>query len=150
MIMLSGKISSVSLYVCATNSEWPCTACSLLSVRYTCYTELTHLKKTWCWERFKSGGEGDDRGWDGWMASATRWTWVWVNSRSWWWTGRPGVLQSMGSQRVRHKWAIELNWHLLYSGMEDALEEGMTTHSSILAWRIPWKEEPDRLQSIVS
>ena len=54
--------------------------------------ELTHLKSTWCWERLKVGGEGDDRGWDGWMASPTRWTWVWVNSESWWWTGRPGML----------------------------------------------------------
>ena len=58
------------------------------------------------------GREGHDRGWDGWMASPTQWTWVWVNSRSWWWTGRPGVLQSMGSQRVRHDWATELNWYL--------------------------------------
>ena len=61
--------------------------------------ELTHLKRPWCWERLKAGGEGDDRGWDGWMASWTQWTWVWVNSRSWWWTGRPGVLQSIGLQR---------------------------------------------------
>ena len=51
-----------------------------------------------------------DRGWDGWMASLTRWTWVWVNSGSWWWTGRPGVLQFMGSQRVRHDWVTELDW----------------------------------------
>ena len=57
-----------------------------------------------------AGGEGDNRGWDGWMASLTRWTWVCVNSRSWWWTGRPGVLRFMGSQRVRHEWANELNW----------------------------------------
>ena len=57
-----------------------------------------------------AGGEGDDRGWDGWMASLTRWTWVWVNSGSWWWTGRPGVLQFTESQRVRHDWATELNW----------------------------------------
>ena len=57
-----------------------------------------------------AGGEGDDRGWDGWMASLTRWTRVWVNSRSWWSTGRPGVLQFMGLQRVRHDWATELNW----------------------------------------
>ena len=62
--------------------------------------ELTHWKKPWCWERLGAGGEGDDRGWDGWMASPTRRTWVWVNSRSWWWTGRPGVLRFMGSQRV--------------------------------------------------
>ena len=72
--------------------------------------ELTHLKRPWCWETLKAGGEGDDRGWDGWMPSPTRWTWVWVNSGSWWWTGRPGVLQSMGLQRVRHNWVTELNW----------------------------------------
>ena len=71
---------------------------------------MTHLKRPWCWEGLKVGGEGDDRGWDGWMASATQWTWVWVHSGSWWWTGRPGVLQSMGSQRVGHDWATELNW----------------------------------------
>ena len=57
-----------------------------------------------------AGGEGDDRGWDGWMASPTWWTWVWVNSGSWWWTGRPGMLWFMGSQRVGHDWATELNW----------------------------------------
>ena len=72
--------------------------------------ELTHWKRLWCWEGLGAGGEGDDRGWDGWLASLTRWTWVWVNSRSWWWTWRPGVLQFMGSQRVRHNWATELKW----------------------------------------
>ena len=60
------------------------------------------------WERLNAGGEGDDRGWDGWMASPTWWTWVWASSGSWWWTGRPGVLQSMGSQRVRCAWMTEL------------------------------------------
>ena len=70
--------------------------------------ELTHLKRPWCWERLKIGGEGDDRECDGWMASLTQWTFIWVNSRSWWWTGRPGVLWSMVSQRVRHDWATEL------------------------------------------
>ena len=69
--------------------------------------ELTHLKR-W-WGRLNVGGEGDDRGWDGWMVSPTQWTWVCANSGSWWWTGRSGVLQSMGSQRVRHDWATELN-----------------------------------------
>ena len=64
------------------------------------------------------GGEGDDRGWDGWMASLTRWTWVWVNSGSWWWTGRPGVLRYMGSQRVGHDWATELNWRY-WTAFED-------------------------------
>ena len=69
-----------------------------------------HLKRPWCWERLRAGGEGDDRGWDGWMASPTQWTWVWVNSGSWWWTGRPGVLWFMGLQRVGHDWTTELNW----------------------------------------
>ena len=72
--------------------------------------ELTHLKKPLCWERLRAGGKGYDRGWDGWMASPKLWTWVWVNSESWWWTGKPGVLQSMGSQRIGHDWATELNW----------------------------------------
>ena len=66
--------------------------------------ELTHLKRPWCWERLKVGGEGEDRGWNGWMASPTPWTRNWVNSRSWWWTGKPRVLQFMGSQRVRRDW----------------------------------------------
>ena len=66
--------------------------------------------KDWCWEGLGAGGEGDDRGWDGWMASLTRWTWVWVNSRSWWWTGMPGVLWFMGLQRVGYDRATEMNW----------------------------------------
>ena len=68
------------------------------------------MEKNLILERLKVGGEGDDRGWDGWMASATQWTWVWVSSGSWWWTGKPGVLQSRGSKRVGHGWAAELNW----------------------------------------
>ena len=76
----------------------------------TSYEELPHWKRPWCWEGLGAGGEGDDRGWDGWMASPTQCTWVWVNSGSWWWTGRPGVLQFMGSQRVGHNWVTELNW----------------------------------------
>ena len=67
-------------------------------------------KDPWCWERLRAGREEDNRGWDGWMASPTRWTWVWINSRSWGWTGRPIVLWSMGSQRVRHNWVTKLNW----------------------------------------
>ena len=58
------------------------------------------IRKPWCWERSKAGGEGDDRGWDGWMASLTQWTWVWTSSRRWWGTGKPGLLQSIGLQRV--------------------------------------------------
>ena len=71
--------------------------------------ELTHLKRPWCWEILKVGGEGDNRGWDGWMASLTQWTWVWVGSGSWWWTGKPGLLQSKGLQTVGHNWVTELS-----------------------------------------
>ena len=86
--------------------------CVVLCTLATSCEELTHWKRPWCWEGLGAGGEGDDRGWDGWMTSPTRWTWVWVNSRSCWWTGRPGVLQFMGSQRVGHDWSdwTELNW----------------------------------------
>ena len=116
---------------------------------------------------------GRRRGWDGWMASLTQQTWVWVNSSSSWWTGKTGVLQSMGLQRVRRDWATELNWTWCLRGFpadasgkeplsanagdlrygvwslvqEDPLEEEMATRSSYLAWRIPWTEEPGRLQS---
>ena len=75
--------------------------------------ELTHWKRPWCWEGLWAGAEGDDRGWDGWMASLTRWAWVWVNSRSCWWTRRPGMLWFKGLQRVGHDWATELNWVIL-------------------------------------
>ena len=81
-----------------------------LSILSTCCEELTHLKRPWCWERLKAGGEGDNRGWDGLMKSPTQWTLVWVNSGRGWWTGRPVVLQSMDLQRGRHNWATELNW----------------------------------------
>ena len=74
--------------------------------------EPTHWKRPWCWKRLKVGGEGDNRGWDDWMTSPTQWTWVWVNSGSWWWTMRPGVLQSMGLQRVGDDWATELKWQM--------------------------------------
>ena len=70
--------------------------------------EMTHWKRPWCWKRLKAGREGDDREWDGWMASLIQWTWVRVNSSSWWWTGRPSVLQSMESQKVRQYWVS--NW----------------------------------------
>ena len=72
--------------------------------------ELTHWKRPWCCGGLKAGGEGDNRGWDGWMASPTRWTWVWVSSGSWWWTARPSRLQSMRSQRVGHDWTTKLKY----------------------------------------
>ena len=71
--------------------------------------KLTSWKRPWCWERLKAEEEWDNRGWDGWMASPTRWACVWAYSGSCWWMRKPGVLQSMGSQRVRHDWATELN-----------------------------------------
>ena len=84
------------------------------------------------WEGLGAGGKGCDRGWDGWMASPTRWTWVWVNSGNWWWTGRPGVLQFIGSQRVGHDWVTELNW----AGLQDfwtSLRSPNIIHSLISA-----------------
>ena len=72
--------------------------------------ELTHFKRPWCWERLKAGGERDNRRWDDWMVSLTPWRWVLVSSGSWWWTERPGMIWSMGSQRVRHDCMTELNW----------------------------------------
>ena len=81
-----------------------------LNLQYfgTWFQELTHWKIPWCWERLKAGGEGDDRGWDGWIGSPTRWTWVWTCSGSWWWTGRPGMVQSCGKKESdTTEW---LNW----------------------------------------
>ena len=80
----------------------------------------------------KGEGEGDNRGLDGWMSSLTQWAWVWVNSGSWWWTGRPGVLQSIGSQRVRHDWATELNWISLAFNT-------FKVHLQIKPWLETWK-----------
>ena len=100
------------MFIRRTDVDW----CWNPNTLATWCEELTHLKKPWCWEWLRAGGEGDNRGWESWMASPTQWTWVWVNSGSWWWTGRPGVLQSMGSRRVRHKWATELSWLSAYLG----------------------------------
>ena len=79
------------------------------------HVKIWLIGKNWCWEGSRTGGEVADRGWDGWMASLTWWTWVWVNSGGWWWTGRPGMLRFMGSQRVGHDWATELNWTELWN-----------------------------------
>ena len=99
-------------------------------------------KRPWCWERLKAGGEGDDRGWDGWMASPTQWTWVWVGYGSWWQTGKPGVLQSMGSQRVGHDWATELKTCFvpnLQSILEDIIcALGKNVYFSVV-WSFLWK-----------
>ena len=76
----------------------------------TWWEELNHWRRPWCWEGLKAGGEGEDRGWDGWVASTTGWTWVWASSESRWWTWKPGVLQSMGSQSITPDWRTELKW----------------------------------------
>ena len=94
-------------------TEAPVCLCSPVCFSMFLGEELTHWKRPWCWERLKAGGEGDGRGWDGWMASATQWTWVWASSGRWWWTGKPGVLQSMGCQRVWYNWVTKLNWEVL-------------------------------------
>ena len=108
---LQGDWTSQSWRKSVLNIHWKDWCWSWISnTLATWCKELTHLKRLWCWERLKVGGEGDTRGWDSWMASLTQWTWVWVKSGSWWWAGRPGLLWSMGSQRVRHDLQTELNW----------------------------------------
>ena len=93
--------------------------------------ELTDWKRLWWWERLKSGGEGDDRRWVSWMASLTQWTWVWTSSGIWWWTGKPGVLQSMRSQRVRHDWVTELNWEPPPEESSQGLREERASESPV-------------------
>ena len=98
--------------------------------------ELTHLKRPSCWERLKARGEGDDRGWHDWMASPIQWTWVWVNSGSWWWTGRPGMLQSMALRRVGYDWATELNWrHAMDSMLAHAMLVNLMLRDSMKTYK---------------
>ena len=111
----------------------------------TWWEDLTHWKRPWCWETLKAGGEGDNRGWDGWMASLTQWTWVWVDSMSWWWTGRPGVLWFMGSQRVGLNWT-ELNSHLSFKVGFSLVEPQMKPQLCPRSWLYPcertWSKRP--------
>ena len=108
---LQGDPISPSYRKSILNSHWKdwCWSWNSNTLATWC-EEPTHWKRPWCWERLRVGGEGDDRGWDGWMASLTQWTWIWVSSGSWWWTRKPDVLQTMWSQRVRNDWVTELNW----------------------------------------
>ena len=89
----------------------------------------------------KAGGEGDDRRWDGWMASLTQWIWVWVSSGSWWWTGRPGVLQSIGSQIGGHNWVTELNWTDTVYGVTKRLDRTEWLSLSLLIIRVLMSEK---------
>ena len=104
-----------------------------LKLQYTWCEELTHWKRPWCWERLKVGRKGDNRGWDSWMASLTGWTWVWANFGSWWWTGKPDVLQFMGWQRVRHDWVTELNWTFFLASSLFVLHEFGYAHFLLVA-----------------
>ena len=117
---LQGDPTSQSQRKWVLNIHWKdwCWSSNILA---TWFKELTHWKRPWCCERLKAGREGDDRGWDGWMASPTQWTWVWADSGRWWRVGKPGVLQFMGLQRVGHDWATEqLNNNLIHPKiMED-------------------------------
>ena len=107
---LQGDPTSASWRKSVLNILWKdwCWSWSSNTLATSC-EELSHWKRPWCWERLKVGGEGDNRGWGGWMASLTRWMWVWVSSRSSWLIGKPSELQSIGSQKVGQDWATELN-----------------------------------------
>ena len=93
-----------------------------------------HLRRSWCWERLSAVGEGDNRGWDSWMASLAQWAWIWVGSRGWSWAGMPGVLQSIGLQRVGHDWRAELNW--------TEYEYSINVHCTSLLG-LPWQNTTD-------
>ena len=101
--------------------------------------DLTHWERSWCWERLKAGGKEDNRGCDSWMASPNQQTWVWASSRSWWWTGKPGILQSMGSQGVGNDWVTQLNCELYLAGCWIFLFN---------AWigKIPWRRAKPTLR----
>ena len=106
-LVLQGDQSSQSWRKSVLNSHWKDWCWSSSNLATWC-KELTHSKRPWCWEGLRAQGEGDDRGWDSWMASLTRWTWVWANSESWWRTGSLACYSPWG-RRVRHDWATELN-----------------------------------------
>ena len=130
---LQGDQTGQSLRKSVLNIHWKDWCWSSNNLATWC-KELTHWRRPWCWERLKAGEERNDRRWDGWMASLTRWTWLWINSGSWWWTGRPGVLQSMGLQRVGHDWVTELNW-------TEVLGKNKMREKIPLVWNLIDKEE---------
>ena len=111
---LQGDPTSQSWRKSVLNIHWKdwCWSWSSNTLATWC-KELTQ-KRPWCWEIFKAGGERDDEGWDGWMASLTRCAWVGASIGSWWCTGKPGLLQSMGSQRGGHDWVTELTWNAIW------------------------------------
>ena len=130
LVLMGGAMLSKSLTQLSVD-RWSCVPSLLFTWGQTIWPP--HLKRPWWCEGLGAGGEGDDRGLDGWMASPTQWTWVWVNFGSWWWTGRSGVLWFMGSQKVGHDWVTELNWN--YGGGDedngDILQKVPCTHCYI-------------------
>ena len=121
--------NNTSFYICHWLLLRSLCVCKILTYcpLTTWCKELTHWKRPWCWERLRAGGEGDDRGWDGWVASPTQWTWVWVNSGSWWWTGRPGVLWSQ-STMVTKSWTWLSDWTELEDSREFFLQGWSSGH----------------------
>ena len=116
----------------------------MLKLKFQYFGQLTHWKRPWCWDRLRAGGVTDDRGWDGWMASRTQWTWIWASSGSCCWTEKPGVLQSMSLQRVRNDWVTELNWTTplggsLVSQMVNSLPSMQITGVRKIPWRRKWQ-----------
>ena len=127
-ILISSLVSSSAVWNIFPLCHWVTVRKITVNVRSkntlaTSCEELTHWERFWCWKGLGAGGEVDDRGWDGWIVSLTRWTQIWVNSGSWWWTGRPGVLWFMGSQRVGHDWVTELNWTELKNSISSGIKK---------------------------
>ena len=117
LVLMGGAMLSKSLTQLSVD-RWSCVPSLLFTWGQTIWPP--HLKRPWWCEGLGAGGEGDDRGWDGWIASPTRWAWVWADSGSWWWIGRSGVLRFTGSQGVRHDWVTELNWtEINYGGVNE-------------------------------
>ena len=114
----TARRSNQSILKSTLNIHWKDWCWSYNTLATWC-KDMTHWKRHWCWERLKAGGEGDNRGWDGWMASLTQWTWVWANFKRQWRAGKPGVLHSSGSQRVRSKLATEQQHQILHKAKID-------------------------------
>ena len=126
-----GGLPSMELH--RVGHDWSDLTAAIMTLATWC-EELTQWKRLWFLEGLGAGGEGDDRRWVVWMASLTQWTWVWVNPGSWWWTGRPGMLRFMGSQRVGHDWATDLIWS---EEVERSISRPVVCNSRLYS-RITW------------
>ena len=139
---LQGDPTSQTKRKSVLNNHWKdrCWSWSSNTLATWC-EEVTHWKRPWCWERLKVGREGNDRGWDGWMVLLNWWTWVWASSGSWWWTGKPGVLQSMVSQRVGHDWVTELTYRYYKSRRWE--KRVMKLREGKRLWAQGWDQVPE-------